>query len=242
MKQALDINPLLARHFPALVAIAPALTLIFAVVLATQSQPTRVLGLIAILSLLYVFSSMSEPLGRRLESGAFVPDGKSWTTWLRHGDDKVPDDLKTRIHHFCAVKTGRAAPSAQEEADNAVSADAFYVACGHELQEATSDSVRFPLLHEELATYVFRRNLLGLKVAGLTLNAFVVLISITAAIHGIVSGTLDHFAGLLLVLLVAALHAAYFVYFVTIDAVVEAADAYASQLVLSAEALIADGA
>jgi hypothetical protein len=89
-------------------------------------------------------------------------------------------------------------------------------------------------------TYGFRRNLLGLKWPALGLNLFVVLMSGWFLYRGSVPfQNIQHVEGrILVVFVVAVLHALYIGFGVSKTAVGEAAKSYGRQLILSCETLM----
>jgi hypothetical protein len=62
------------------------------------------------------------------------------------------------------------------EQNDPAAAKSFYERTGTWLRENTRDTKKFPILFNELVTYGFRRNLLGVKWPALALNLVVVLI------------------------------------------------------------------
>lgn len=91
--------------------------------------------------------------------------------------------------------------------------------------------------------YGFRRNLLGLKWPGLALNAIAVLMCLAALSFRLpISADDDISLRLIYVLVVAGLHALYFLLAVNQQAVEEAANQYARQLLLACETLMTGAA
>jgi len=94
-------------------------------------------------------------------------------------------------------------------------------------------------LFNENCAYGFRRNLLGAKWTALALNGIVVAICAAVLVY---HGTLDIGSAdakrVLVVLIVAAAHALYFLLAVNRKSVIAAARTYARELILSCETLI----
>jgi hypothetical protein len=81
----------------------------------------------------------------------------------RHRDDRLDAAAKASWCQFLGGRIKEKAPTAEAEAADPAGADAYYARCGDWLREHTRDRKRFKLIFEELVTYGFRRNLLGLK-------------------------------------------------------------------------------
>jgi hypothetical protein len=130
------------------------------------------------------------------------------------------------------------APTAAEESADQTAADSFYARCGTWLRDHTRDTKKFPILFGENVTYGFRRNLLGVKAWALCLNAIVVIVC--AFVLWRVSWSVETPTGnkTMVVLIVAAAHAAYMLLAVSRVAVWDASRAYGRQLILSTEAFL----
>jgi hypothetical protein len=108
------------------------------------------------------------------------------------------------------------------------------------VRENTRDTRKFKILFEENVTYGFRRNLLGLKWPALALNAAIVVSCLITLALRFPLNLADPFAQKLLsVVVIAFLHATYFLLFVNEAGVVEAARTYGRQLLLCTETLTA---
>jgi hypothetical protein len=70
-------------------------------------------------------------------------------------------------------------PTLEEEIRDPQAAEAIYESCGDFLRAKTRDKEKFQLLFEENVNFGFRRNLGGMKVPALILNALAVLILLT---------------------------------------------------------------
>jgi hypothetical protein len=124
--------------------------------------------------------------------------------------------------------------------NNRADADAFYELAGTWLRENTRDTKKFPILFNENVTYGFRRNLLGVKWVALGLDAAVV--AICAAVlwyRSPVSMGDETTTRAVVVFIVGAAHALYFLLGVRAQNVMVAARTYARQLILSCETFIA---
>ena len=156
----------------------------------------------------------------------------------RVGDDTFDEHTKEKYRAFLAGKVQRSVPSAEVEVAKSAEADAFYEQCGIWMRDNTRDAKKFSILFNELVSYGFRRNLLGLKWSALTLNMIVVATSCGLLWHrGIWDMTDDLTMRTAVVLIVAGIHALYIAFAATKGGVKEAARKYARELILSCETL-----
>lgn len=234
-----DSYTIRARIFPAVIAVAPAIALVVVVVSWKKLGLSHIIASVGLAALLYAFADVARRRGKRIETLLYQRiGGKPSTAMLRHRDATLPDDIKNRWLEFLASKIKRKQPTAAAEQAGPTDADAFYELCGHWLRENTRDLKKFKLIFEENVTYGFRRNLLGLKWPGLGLNAIVVLVCLAALWFRIPISVDDDVAVRLLgVLVVAVLHATFFLLAVNQQNVIEGANQYARQLLLACESL-----
>lgn len=235
----LDIYNLRARLLPAVIGIAPAIA--FAAISISWSEISlpQVIATAAVVVLFVAASDVARRMGRRFERKMFVSTGgRPIMTLLRHADPALEARTKDRYRDYLAKQLGETPPSADEEARDPAAADAFNDRCGVWLREHTRDKAKFRILFEENMTYGFRRNLYGLRWPGLALNALVVAVCLyLLSPYGIwISETTR--TEIFAVLTIAAIHALYFLFFVTRRSVEEASEQYARQLVLSCEGLM----
>lgn len=229
-----------ARLFPAVLAIAPSI----AFALAHFAHEWESVGLpqilisTAVAVLFFGFSDLSRRLGRRIEKKMFAHSGgRPFPTVLRHRDRLIDPKSKARYHAFLASQLGEDAPTSAFEVQAPDKADEFYVLAGNWLRERTRDHSKYKVLFEENVVYGFRRNLLGLKSIGLLVNALVVAASVWIISASEWTRTTEYGA----VLVVAALHAFFFVVAVSEGSVRDASDQYGRQLALACESLIVEG-
>jgi hypothetical protein len=170
-----------------------------------------------------------------------LDSSQTWAVYPRRpccaiADDTYDPDSKAEFHAFIAEKLGRPSPTADEERADPAVADTYYARGATWLRENTRDTKRFDILFKENIAYGFRRNLLGLKLPGLLLNALIVSVCLGIFWHRWPVDLSTPFdAKLLAVVVIAVLHATYLALFVTDTAVVEAARTYARQLLLSTQ-------
>jgi hypothetical protein len=123
-----------------------------------------------------------------------------------------------------------------DELNNRAAVIGFYELAGTWLRENTRDTKKFPILFNELVTYGFRRNLLGMKWPALLLNLAVVLICGSLLWYRWPADNM--MARIMVVFVVAAAHALYFLLVVDKESVKVAARTYARQLILSRESFL----
>jgi hypothetical protein len=159
-----------ARLYPSLLVIAP--VVIFVVVVAKlelSGLKTMWVGLAAVGGTYWLTQLARDP-GKNLES-------KLWASWggtpsitiLRHCDPRIDAITKARYHSgLVQLVPCTVAPTPDSERDDAATADICYTAWSTHLRNSTRDQKRFRLLFDELISYGYRRNLLGLRPFGLT--------------------------------------------------------------------------
>jgi hypothetical protein len=232
-----DAYTLRARLFPAVIATAPALALLATFVSWRSFAPSQALVTLAIGVLLFVFGDFARRRGKRAEVHINARmGGLPSITMLRYRDGTFEEAAKARYREWLGGKIGATPPSTTEEERNPESADKFYERCGAWLRENTRDKKKFGILFEENITYGFRRNLYGLKVPALALNALVVSICAAALFFRTPVGPLQQVATSAWgILTLAAVHAVYIALAVTEESVREASRQYARQLILCCE-------
>jgi hypothetical protein len=238
-----DAYTIRARVFPAIIAAIPALAMLILLVSWTGLALSSGIATIGLLIVLYMFSDFARSQGRKIEPRIYeLQGGKPSVTMMRRADTTLDSDSKDRYRAFLASKLARAAPTAAEEARNQSGADAFYEQAGTWLRENTRDTKKFSILCNENITYGYRRNLFGLKWIALGLNLAVVAICAGLLWHNAPVNIDDAFTGrVLVVLVVAAIHAVYIMTVINRRNVIAAARTYARQLILSTETFLASG-
>jgi hypothetical protein len=158
-----------ARLYPLLLVIAP--VVIFVVVVAKldlSGLKTIWVGLAAVGGTYWLTQLARDP-GKNLEA-------KLWTSWggtpsitiLRHRDSRIDAITKARYHtRLVDLVPDTIAPTPDSEMEDPVTADTCYSAWSTHLRNSTRDQRRFHLLFDELVSYGYRRNLLGLRPYGL---------------------------------------------------------------------------
>jgi hypothetical protein len=241
MFKFLDAYSIRARLFPAILAAAPALAALALLISWERIALSNVIATTALVVLVFALSDFARKLGLRVEPKIYDEmGGKPSVFMFRRSDTTIEEPTKDRYRTFIACRIKRPAPTAEQEGAEQTTADTFYEACGTWLRTNTRDAKKFPLLFGENVGYGFRRNLFGLKWTALVLNVLVV--AICAAVlwrRGALDIDNDLTIRTVVVLIIAAIHAAYFALIVTKNGVKEAARKYGRELILSTEALMA---
>lgn len=237
--QYFDTYNLRARLFPAVIAISPAIAFTAIAISWDAISLPQVMSTAAIGVLFFAAADFARRMGKRFEREMFAATGgKPVMTLLRHSDQTLDKKTKERYRTYLAAQLGEKAPTAQAEARDSNGTDGFYGRCGAWLRERTRDKAKFKILFEENMTYGFRRNLYGLRVAGLVLNLLVVFVCLyLLSPYGVWINEPTR-AEIFAVLAIAVLHAGYFLFFVSRRSVEEASDQYARQLILSCEGMM----
>ncbi len=232
-----DAYGLRAQLFPALIAGLPTLGLLIVLVPWDHLGFPHALAGIMSGVLLYAFADLARRYGRKVEARL----GTRATPQLFHRANTVIDEpLKVRYRAFLVKKIGGTVPSEEQERTEPEEPNRWYNAAATWLREHTRDHKKFVLLFNELVSYGFRRNLLGLKYLSLILNV-IVLATAVAILHfrlAYFAALSDVDAKLWTVIGVALLHSLYMAAGVGKGPVVEASITYGRQLILCCETLM----
>ena len=235
-----DAYSLRARVFPALIISAPLLLLITVLVSWSTFGLPQAVAVVMSCVLLFAFADIARLRGRQVE----IRLGTRATLELLFRNNPTFDQVsKDRYRNFLAKQIGEKAPPACDEINILITAKVFYDGAFNWLREHTRDTKKFAVLFDELITYGFRRNLLGLKWISLALNGVVILISLCGYLLLLpylrqIEGSSQKFLG---VIIVALLHSLYLIFAVNDASVVEASKTYGRQLLLSCETLMSVG-
>jgi hypothetical protein len=241
MFKLLDAYTLRARLVPAVIAAAPALAAIALLISWNKIALSNMIATGALLVLLFALADFARRQGKRIEPILYREmGGKPSTTMMRYADNTFDAAAKEQYRNFLSGKIKSPVPTEAEEKVNPQQADAFYERCGAWLRENTRDTKKFSILFSELVTYGFRRNLLGSKWPALILNLTVVALCFGLLWQRWPLGMEDDLTTrIVVVLVVAAIHALYIAFVVTKASLKEAARTYARQLILSCETFLA---
>lgn len=170
MKLKFDTYSFKARVLPIYLTLAPCVLFLAAVV--PEGLKLTIGGATALVfaPISFLLSQVGADFGKRLEKDLW----KSWggpptTRFLRHGNHEFNEVTRGRVHaKLCEL--GLYVPSREKNEQDPCSADTYYESCTEELIRLTRDKGRFPLVFKGLTEYGFRRNLLGLKIFGVSLT------------------------------------------------------------------------
>lgn len=235
-----DAYSIRARLFPALIAAAPAIAALALLISWDSFGLSSIVATLGLLALLFAVGDFSRTRGRAIESKLYAAHGGMPSiVFFRRNDATIDAGSKDRYRSFLAQKLAIKVPSPADESSDQAAADAFYSQCGNWLRQNTRDQKKFPILFGENIAYGFRRNLLGVKVVALWLNVLVV--AACAFILWRLSWDIEVAQGsrAAVVLVVAALHAAYMILAVNRAATWDASRAYGRELILSCEYFLA---
>jgi hypothetical protein len=121
----------------------------------------------------YLLAQLARDPGKRREKQLFAKwGGMPSVKMLRHQDPRIDPITKARYHErLCALVAGTTAPSPESERMDPPNADLCYIAWSTHLRNSTRDQKRFSLIYDELVSYGYRRNVLGLRPLGISLSA-----------------------------------------------------------------------
>ncbi|MCR5882157.1 hypothetical protein LRS03_04490 [Rhizobacter sp. J219] len=239
MLKVFDAYSMRARLFPASIAASPALAAIAMLISWKSLELSNTVATLALVVLLFAIADFARERGRAVERKLYASKGgMPSVTMFRYSDPTIDQGSKERYRTFLAAKLGKPVPGLEAEQADVGAADSFYDQCGVWLREQTRDTKKFALLFGENVTYGFRRNLLGVKWLALLLNLGVVVICTAMLWYSAWDLRSAEGKRIIVVLIVAAGHAAYMLLAVRQDAVWDAARTYGRQLILSTEVLL----
>ena len=223
-----------------MLAVAPAIALVIALVLSGSSGMSKMFSGAIVAILIYAFADLGRRFGKSKEARIYEDaGGMPSILMLRYRNTDFDQTTKARYLGFLARQIKARVPTESEEMTDPAACDTFYAMCGTWLREHTRDTKNFRLVFNELVTYGFRRNLYGLRLMGLVVNAVVVVLCIIYLYRGGWWGLeINVGNGVVFVLLVAVIHAIYLTVFATRKSVIDSARQYARQLILSCERLM----
>jgi hypothetical protein len=226
-----------ARLKPALLASLPIGLLALGYGLKSSVLLGALYGPLAAVGFTYLLAHLSRDLGTRKQEHLYRAwGGKPSITKLRHRDRSLNSHTRVRYHERAAALLGKPLPTSQEEDADPAAADELYEAYSNVLLERTRNTKTFRLLFEELISYGFRRNLLGMRVIGFPLCLVCLAIEIFLIARGFrLTGEVEAakviFAGL------DGFLAVCWWLVITPDWVRRAANAYAERLLAASETL-----
>ncbi|ADB14989.1 conserved hypothetical protein [Pirellula staleyi DSM 6068] len=160
-----------ARLKPALLVSLP-FALAIVSIFSDISEMHLLIGIVTYFGLTALIAQLGRDEGKRLEPWLFEHwGGKPTTQILRHRNSYLDINTKARYHRtLSSLLPNLPMPSDTTEKNNPTAADAVYESCAQYLRERTRDKRDFPLVHAENVNYGFRRNLWGMKKAGIVIS------------------------------------------------------------------------
>lgn len=233
-----DLYTIKARLAPAIIAVAPPIAFLVAILGINSFDASQIWATIGLLVILFALSNVSREAGKKVQARVYR-DNDGWPTFdpLYYEDRTFSDETKQKYLYFLSSKLGRPFPSMQEAASNPLAARQFYNESATWLREATRDTSQFRIIYDENITYGYFRNLLGLKWVALALNVAVMTICFLV-IFDFVPWFKDAAAFLQYVLAVSGIHGTYVLFGVTETRMKTASSRYARQLLLGCETFI----
>ena len=165
----LDKYSFSARVLPVYLTLAPVVLFLAAVVPEGLKLPIGGAAAIVFAPISFFLSQVGADFGKRLEKGLWARwAGPPTTRFLRHGNPEFNEVTRGRVHAKLR-QLGLDVPTREEQEQDHCAADVHYQSCTEDLIRRTRDTGSFPLVFKGLTEYGFIRNLLGLKVFGVSL-------------------------------------------------------------------------
>ena len=189
---SLDNYGRVARLYPALLALAPAIWTLTALTPSSLSNKSvQLLGSAGLLLGAYtLLVNVARSRGKAFETKLLSTSG-GWrtTALLRHSDGTFDSFTKARYHsQLQTLCRDVSLPTPAEETLNPQDADSRYRSVTLRLIELRREP-KFKMLHRENAQYGFRRNLLGLKRIALIVVALALVYASALLLHGLPQGS-----------------------------------------------------
>lgn len=170
MQIKFDTYSFRARVLPVYLTLAPAVLLLATVVPEGLKLSIGGAAALVFAPISFVLSQVGADFGKRLEKSLWASWGGPPTTrFLRHGNHEFNEVTRGRVHAKLR-ELGLHVPTREEQEQDQGAADTYYQSCTEDLIRRTRSTGRFPLVFKGLTEYGFRRNLLGLKVFGVSLT------------------------------------------------------------------------
>lgn len=162
-----------ARLYPAILLLLPLVAVTWSFAPALLSGLRSLAAIAAACGGAFFLAQVARDSGKRREKGLFESwGGPPSTAILRHRDPRLSPVTKSRYHSMlAALVKGTSAPDPEDEKANPLAADATYAAWADFLRVRTRDTKKYALLFHELISYGYRRNVWGLRPAGLSASA-----------------------------------------------------------------------
>lgn len=237
----LDTYNFKARLAPVILVFLPA-TLAVSVWLPIDSNAWKMLGGLGVSTALsFLMVQLGRDNGYQKQAALFnLWGGPPTTRMLRHRDPTLDPHTKARYHQKLAdLLPGLRIPSPRSENGNQPAADRVYESCAKFLREATRDKAKFALVFESNVAYGFRRNLWGMRLAGIA-SSTIGLISCMWNFLFLYSMNLNYAPASVVSTLVCGLVLTWWILRINPRWVKLAGDAYAERLLAACEILKPD--
>jgi hypothetical protein len=157
-----------ARLYPALLLISPIIALLIAAISVKYSAMQAFAAGAAACGGAFLLTQLARDAGKKREPQLFEAwGGLPSIAVFRHSDRRFDSITKTRYHvAMASLLKGTKPPTEQQEGADPAAADAVYSAWSNYLRTHTRDQKRFALLFKENINYGYRRNVFGLRPAG----------------------------------------------------------------------------
>lgn len=158
-----------ARLAPVLIVMVPIGLALATWVPVEPEKWGTLLGVATVCGLTLFFAQLGRDQGKAKEAALFESwGGKPTTKFLSHSSSQLNAQTRDRYHKkLKRLRRDFRIPTAEEEAADPDAANGVYETCVDYLLERTRDTKAFPLVFAENVNYGFRRNLWGMKPAGL---------------------------------------------------------------------------
>jgi hypothetical protein len=221
-----------ARLYPALLVLVPVPMALLTWFPDLRDPLGLLFSLAAACGAVYLLAQLGRDRGKAIEPSLFKEwGGKPSVALLRWSDQRI-DRFTKQGYHTClaaAIATAKFPNAAEELADPGL-ADEAYEAATKWLLQKTRDTKVYRLLFNENISYGFRRNLLGLRVAGIAVSLAVAALSTGAAIERYTAAGMTPSTAVVIASAIAWVAAAWWVFGVRASWVRIPADQYGIQL------------
>ena len=165
-----------ARVIPVYITAMPVVLALVVWLPHSLALPTGAITTIVLVPLAFLASQVGADFGKRLEKRLWLMwDGPTTTRFLRHSNTEFNAVTRDKVHtKLRSIDLDIPSEGCQER--NRRAGDTLLEACTLELIRRTRNREQFPLVHQGLTDYGFRRNLLGLKPYGLALSIVAILV------------------------------------------------------------------
>lgn len=189
MIRGIDSYSVRARLQPMLLVILPAVFSTLGWIPADKLAWGVVWSVLGATGFTYLLSHLARDSGKQAESGLWRRwGGKPTTQRLRF--ITAPNRITLeRYHRKLEALLGRSFPNEEEERNNLVQSEEVYDAAVTLLRDRTRSRKDFPLIYKELVNYGFRRNLYGMRRAGIVITVLSSVASTAELLSQVTSAT-----------------------------------------------------